>query len=89
MNTRTFSRNPRKQGKRHGQKVDIVPEKSLKKCLATINMATINMTNVQLCRTVILTELYLFLPLSTERGSLLNRLSCPPDDPVGQGTELN
>ena len=23
------------------------------------------------------------------RGSLLNRPSCPPDDPIGQGTELN
>ena len=22
-------------------------------------------------------------------GSLLNRLSCPLDDPIGQGTELN
>ena len=26
--------------------------------------------------------------LKTGRGSLLNRLSCPPDDPVGQGTKL-
>ena len=25
----------------------------------------------------------------TGRGSLLNRLSCPPDDPIDQGTELN
>ena len=25
----------------------------------------------------------------TGRGSLLNRPSCPPDDPIGQGTELN
>ena len=25
----------------------------------------------------------------TKRGSLLNRTSCPPDDPVGQGTEMN
>ena len=25
----------------------------------------------------------------TARGSLLNRLSRPPDDPIGQGTELN
>ena len=25
----------------------------------------------------------------TGRGSLLNRPPCPPDDPVGQGTELN
>ena len=25
----------------------------------------------------------------TGRGSLLNRPSCPPDDSIGQGTELN
>ena len=25
----------------------------------------------------------------TERGCLLNRPSCPPDDPIGQGSELN
>ena len=25
----------------------------------------------------------------TGRGSLLNRPLCPPDNPVGQGTELN
>ena len=25
----------------------------------------------------------------TGRGYLLNRPSCPPDDPIGQGTELN
>ena len=25
----------------------------------------------------------------TGRGALLNRPSCPPDDPIGQGTELN
>ena len=25
----------------------------------------------------------------TGRGSVLNHLSCPPNDPVGQGTELN
>ena len=25
----------------------------------------------------------------TGRGSLLNRPSCPPDDPIGQGTEVN
>ena len=25
----------------------------------------------------------------TGRGSLLNRLSCPTDDPIGQGIELN
>ena len=25
----------------------------------------------------------------TGRGSLLNRPSCPPDDPIGQGTDLN
>ena len=25
----------------------------------------------------------------TRKGFLLNHLSCSPDDPVGQGTELN
>ena len=31
-----------------------------------------------------------FLPMpETGRGSLLNRLSCPPSNPIGQGTELN
>ena len=25
----------------------------------------------------------------TERGHLLNRLSCSSEDPIGQGTELN
>lgn len=28
-------------------------------------------------------------PNATRRESLLNRLSCPLDDPVGQGAELN
>ena len=27
--------------------------------------------------------------VKTGRGSLLHRSSCPPDDPIGQGTELN
>ena len=30
-----------------------------------------------------------FLQKKTERGSLLNRNSCAPEDPIGQETELN